>query len=431
MRERRMNPVDGRNGLGRVWPWFALAVLLGVSITWHLTGSIYVSLHLPFLVPLLLGWWGWRFGTSMWSVGLVVGMLSIVAVDFLPIPWFSVSVGYLDQGPVALAAFMVGASARDGSVSRAEGSGTRGSGLLTVVVVMLALVGSEKVDLVESTSIGAIEFNIGLAASLVVLAMILGRRLSRIPDWGGDGDVVRHMCRLGLGLMLLASIVLGARWAVGELGTTRVLFGLPPYGVALAICFSLTALDVLDWRIASVTLLAAVVLYAGLSCLDVVLVSEVPIPGAAGNLLSAVLLGALVAVWWRRRGPNPMKGWPTPALLASILLLQLFAWHVYPDGYGRHGDYLALGGVAFIGGLAWRGRGLVAMPLIVMTAMLLSNVLHESFAQGGGMLSALAHVGMFVFPYAFAGVLASGDYRYADLVGIRRRGSVRASASVP
>jgi hypothetical protein len=208
--------------------------------------------------------------------------------------------------------------------------------------------------------------------------------------WARDHGVGPGVVPAALGLAVL---VLGVR---AELFVVPLAasFGGGPSAASLILnagAFLVAASGIYDWR-----RLAGVL--GPLLALELLFAFE---PGVVASI-SAVLLGAALGPFWRSRGERGVAAGRAAAFLLALLALQAFA---LPVSY----EPLVTGGIAFLGGLVWRFRGLLALPAalgLLYAARLLTTV--EKLEPMDLILAVLlAPIGFHAFVFAFFGLLAS------------------------
>jgi hypothetical protein len=426
--------VGAINGSGSAWGWLPLALLLGVSVTWFLSETTYISAHLPFLLPLMMGWWGRRFGASALWPALTIALLSTVVVDVIPADALHVILGFTDQAPVALAAFLVGLYSHGLRHQVSSDARMGPQWLLATILFLLAVVGSYELEYADLAGFADLRINAGIGATLIILA--LGARMQRRSlnmAWRTSSGRMIAVLGLCVSLVLLVALLFDGRVDLGEYDSDSLLMlvsvwiGLSSHGVILAFSFMITATKMLSWRYATVALLLSLPTHVLIWLLGA---TAEPVPILLNQYVSAALLGALVSTWWCGCGSSRLRGWPTPALLAVILVLQFFGGRVSATYYTLQGDIVVLGGVAFVAALVWRGKGLVAMPTMILLLTLLAHATGPEQIRGD-VISVLVHVGFFIFPYAFIGLLASEGHSWRLPFGFSPRRSASHAEATP
>ena len=122
--------------------------------------------------------------------------------------------------------------------------------------------------------------------------------------------------------------------------------------------------------------------------------------------ICAALLGVVFRPFLLNWEIAPIRLWRTAVFLGAVLTLHYAVVPFYsPPGYARD-HVLILGGVAFIGALVWRGKGLVALPLLILLGAVVAYPL-VSDSLNGDLLGRLLRVAGLIFPFAFLGLLAN------------------------
>ncbi len=397
-----------------IWPWVVLGFLLGLGVTLNLTELIPIKLRPAYLLPLLTAGLAARFGHRAILPIVTFGLLAIFALRLnieyilridLEIP----GTVYLLAVAAALAFYRPATPEVAPSALQPYWRWCVWTGL---AALWLAVLSDWRVPLAPD---GGIRMRVDMGALLFLVAVAAAlRREWWLTLWQRRGGDRAALLMLVAAIALLVDIRYGGdvlSFGFGLVGARAVFY---------VACFALAAWRILDWRL-MLALLVAV--YLGDDWVTRLWEAVATSPESAGDGavresrpradgeyrrliygLSAIVLGATIAPFWRTRHSDTLRYARTPLLLAAVLALQFAALPaaVYGSGFS-----LALGGTAFIAGLVWRVPGMLLAPIIIQLSYLLSYV---SF--GEPMLSmrpavAMAYLGCLAFTFGYAGLLCN------------------------
>jgi hypothetical protein len=218
-----------------------------------------------------------------------------------------------------------------------------------------------------------------------------------------------------------------------------------PGGWLLTLCFVFSAFKVLDWR--SQIGLLALSYFGEMAASHYSAIGELLHPTPVGgstevivtfsayhawpqliHCASATLLGAVVSPFWCRREIAPLRNRLTPIFLSVVVGLQFIAADAYSTG--AH-NALVLGGVAYLGGMVWRVKGIVVVPPIIQMCCLLS---YAAFGDdeylAGSSMSEMIRLGATAFTFAFFGLLSNRYDRSHENSGGGARATMPVNARV-
>ena len=408
----RISEASSKRGRGVVlWLWLAFGLLLALSLTVTLAsgdhGELAATIAPSWWLPLLSGWIALSLGARARVLWLLLSAIAVV--DFVYEP-FSAEMFRLEYGIWGYAFFAAGAAQvlnpQTPRTALQLRSWWRWSLAASIVFILAA--GSYIVALVDGDD-GWLHASPAAAGALLVLASAVRWRATIAERIARDGTIA-----LGLELLAVSIVATGLVFSASMQSDDWPLhayFGLAPRGLALALCLAAAVSGWLRVRaLVAALLLAFVAAWAFAEhTAQVVRMFIDPV--------SVVLLGSMMARWQIGGDAIPAASWRNLACLVAILALQFLGNQVLLPPYAAEADELVLGGVAFAGALIWRMRGLVAIPLMILLVSTLSFAT-DSTAPISEMASSLVRYGIIVFPYALAGLLASGYDRIGNLFAI-------------
>jgi hypothetical protein len=168
------------------------------------------------------------------------------------------------------------------------------------------------------------------------------------------------------------------------------------YGALIALAFVLAVWELLDWRWMLLVLTAVLAVEnAWLAWTP----EEEPLAVFTPPHV-AVLAGAALSPFWRSKGAGTIDSSRAGWFFLASLVLQAVAM-----GCGNF-DTLVWGSIAFLGGLVWQFRGLVAAPLLLVLACF-AGALVDPDELAPSLPLRLASIGAIGFVFAFFGLLAN------------------------
>lgn len=404
------------------WAWFPLVVLLSFSVHWAMAHRLGVELRPGMLLPILTGWLALRHGPRrMIGFMLALGVLGTlgsglhisdrISIDFGVSSWHYI----LALGT----AFSLGRETLSRTLR--EILHARWRWLRWLVLIALWFVAFLDWDLqwaldgpihvaVDPALIalyGLLIFSVNWPASMPNVRVALGAPDSP-PGWLAISLFVL-LCVAGL-IYLKIGIAFVSVW----FGFRS---GLP---LLTAIAFLLTVTGTVDWRI----VIAAIL---GFFAIDSLVSWFAQAQDAASTLervgptlgetlwretryladaVGAVLLAAALSPFWRTLEPDVLANRRTRGFLLAILIVWLLGLAGGGHTVGGVGAML-LGGVAYVAGLLWRVRGLLAGPLILQICFLASLFFHGAEGADGLTAYQITNIAIATFPFAFFGFLSN------------------------
>ena len=418
-------------GWGSCWVWLPLGLLLAVSVYSSLTDILEVSFEPALFVPVWAAFLTFRFGHRALSPLLVAAIFLVfnMSVHF---DYTRLRLGFLTD------AFLVAAFAAL-AFCRLEASALSEKYLAshwrwTTLLAAAALAVAAMTPRVLSTFIGeaiAIHWDVGaiLAALLLAASLRWPGALTSLRDDLARGSAIGRTLMWCFVILFAGGMLVVITFHVSD--WLNLFYGFSYAEPWLkALCFVLAATSAVKLRWLLLLLLVAYVGDTALDQFSAALQSPPPSPGPVGddtvdiitpsaggplealenyharavmiNGATAAVLGAVVAPYWSNQRVAPLAR-SASLLLGAVLVLQFVG---LPAGSGSDFSFhaLSLGGVAFVGGLVWGGRGTIAVPIIIQLCCLLS---YAAFgADLRAILSEAARFGAIAFPFAYFGMLA-------------------------
>jgi hypothetical protein len=419
---------------GSPWGWFPVAMLLALVLYWAIGDALRIRVELYLFLPLLSGWLASRFGSRLTSFLLALAPICILSFVASLFPAFSIRLG-IPLWVYVLAAFTAVSFARPrwgrlpAGVFEARWRWLR---WLTLVAVWLAVFKHR--DLLWKLSD---TFQIGINPGFVLLMLVLAASLQwptlsawfRTVFWRGS-HAPRKLLTCGLFAMLVLASLLHFRWEFVDAISLRFGFS-SAYALVPVAAFLLAAFAILDWRLVVASLVAffaseVVVSWLG-ETLAVLSDKSAVAQGAAvtrealgARLLSgayvdwaglkraiaAVLLGVAIAPFWQHQNPASLRTRRTHLFLFLALVVLFFGM---PNYFYRLGatSLMLVGGAAYVIGLNWQGRGIIAGPLLIQMLYLLSLIVRCTDQRCGASAYELVNIGLIAFAFAFFGLLSN------------------------
>jgi hypothetical protein len=436
------------NDSGSPWVWLPAGLLLALWAYVPLTDIFEFNFEPGLFLPVWAAFMTFRFGRRAAGPLLVAGFFVLVGAT-VNIDYIQMSAGIpVDIGLVAIfAAFAFCRSEATVSHSRPLVHSSRWTVLLAVTVLAVTAMAPPIVDtdvvrdLTVRLDVGAI-----LAAVILAAGLRWPNVLSSLRDCTAGNGTLGRILMWCLVILCIGGLLLTIDFEAADWLTLH--FGFSYAGSwLLALSFGLTATRAVSLRwLLTLLLIAYVVVVIGHQLIEL-LPSPPPAPppppaprqsgeislesiivtgsplvpstvlggyrawAALINGATAAILGAVIAPFWNERRIAALAHGSVPFLLGAVLVLQ-FVGH--PAGAERNWSFypLALGGVAFVGGLVWGGRGAAAAPLIIQVCCLLSYAAFGSDLRGD-IMSETARLGAISFPLAYFGMLARRATREA------------------
>jgi hypothetical protein len=229
--------------------------------------------------------------------------------------------------------------------------------------------------------------------------------------------------------ILLAALLIQVQ--LPSIGVISVRYGLASSLNLLTVaCFAATAFGLLDWR----ALVAMLVIVFGAAWVGTHFWIPMPVRflssygKEAGEIVagwvhagepeiymlssavSAALFGRAIQPFWLRKEIVTLQQPQTLWLLTAVLSIEFIILPVASKGMFASFHTLLLGGLAFMAGLIWRRRALVAAPLSILLCYMIGFVV---YTQRGLSLSftEMGDFGIIAFPFVFFGVLLGEHLR--------------------
>lgn len=417
---------------GSPWAWLPLALLLATNAYWSITPLLAVQLDLSLLIPVLSGWLASRFGPRIAPFLLTLGLVSLLG---LATPAFS---GFWARWGIpswiyALAILAAIAFSRPkwnrpaAKIFRAPWRWLR---WLAVIAVWLAVF-EDRAFRWEASETLQVGINPGFV--LLVLALAASVDWQAVFAWfravfvRGNG-ILHRVLPTALTALLVLAFLVHARWVLPD--GFAVSFGFSS-GQALVpvVAFLLAASGLVDWRL--IVALLGLFFASGFAvpwlgdAIAMLLRDTSDLAGDATRArqlgqsyvdwaglvraLAAVFLGVALSPFWRHQDPDALRTGRTSLFLFLTLALQFFGMPVYSSQLGSTGLML-VGGSAYVMGLRWQVRGIVAGPLLIQLVYLLAFSLRCLHSGCGANALDLVNIGLVAFPFAFFGLL-SNRYR--------------------
>ena len=427
---------------GSPWAWFGLAVLMAFTVSWTMSYELRIVARLYLFLPLLAGWLAIRFGLVVLWLMLAVAPVSVFTLSWRLFDTLSISI-HIPLWVYILAVLTAVAFARPrDTLGSAHIFTARWRWLRWLLPVALWLAVFKYRDFLWSVSDTLrIGFNPGFVLLLVVLAASI--KWPAVCMWGQARFSLRDKSlRTALIAAAIALLVLGfllyLRWNVSDQVSMRAGF-ISAYGLVSVLAFLLVAFAILDWRLTVILLAVFFASEIAVSWLGetfgALLSGE---PGmsngaaeganASGTVplsyayfewrsfiqaTAAVLLGAAMAPFWRDQNPVSLCTRRTRAFLFLALLVLCFGMPGYYSSIGSTGLML-VGGAAYIMGIIWQMRGIVAGPLLIQMLYLLGLAVRCADHGCGADAYELINIAFVAFVFAFFGLL-SNRYRAFNL----------------
>jgi hypothetical protein len=380
-----------------------------------------------------VGWLASRFGPRIWSLVFVIGLLAVFApgarlssdnsdIEAWLNPNFSID-------SYALALLTAAAFSRPPLTVPSTALLPRLRPMfwlaLSAFLLTAARSATYTVNISKRTgiTIGAV-----LGAAIPLICLITALSIPRhqvITPWRAKHKWSRGALVGAWGLLLAASLVVKIRyadvpWDALKEPRIRLSFG-DVYAIALApvMCFWATVTSFQSLRVLIVVLAGWLLLGFGLSHLHTG--AGGGLPAAAWQMewqgstlgmtvldcVSGALLGTVLSSFWTQRNTAPLRNWRTPAALAAVLIIEFFGPLLFSHRFfGLSCSIVILGGVAFIAGLVWRGRGLI-VPLIIGLCLMVTWVAFDPDLSPELVATDLIQVGAVTFTFAFFGMLSN------------------------
>lgn len=424
--------------------WLWLGILLSISVFWAQSFYFTVSIYAFLFVPLLTGWLASRYGPRVVRLLLALGLLSIFEIYLQLLDRISIRFTI----PLYIWFLAIGTAVAFSRPRFAWAAACIYKGrwcwLKWLLPVSLWLAMSDA-DIFPWQITGSFEWTIadsfeigttpGFVLLLIVLAASVNWKEMLVYFQASFLDSERTFFSallIGFAALLMLAFVCHFQWGVFNMLTLYVGF---PYGdnIVPVIAFLLTVSGRVDWRLMLAFLVVfffsnLVVTWIGKSLeanFSIVhIIPETPAEFIASDYsyyvdiqgmtssISAALLAVAIAPFWHRQDPASVRTTRTGIFLVLALFVLFFGWWLPELYYGVHSgigdvELMIVGGVAFIAGVIWQVRGIIAGPLIIQLFYLFALVVLCSGDNCHELAYEQVNIGMVAFPFAFFGYLSN------------------------
>lgn len=401
------------------WGWLPFALLLGGWGHLVLAEELSLAWEPGWFIVLLGAWLGGEYGWPALKPMLLVGVFAVFTIYFDLSPAFTIGHGFgVIDYLLALAACAAFARNRDGlpaNSSELIRKWWRPAFWLAMFVLAVTVHKDNNIEYGEMVVWTC------WPGALLALAILMSPM-----NW--VGVMQRLRTQLSMPIVVILIVTVAAALSVTVYGTfdedgggPGFYFGLSlPNEWLILLSFLAAAGRWVDWRLLIGLLFAGFIaaMVSGSGAEDLAALAPIPLRedvDAGLMILSwrsfidsicAVLLGTVLSPLWLSWSVAPMRTWRTAVFLGAVLVLQYVVIPLYsPEGSSRD-NILILAGVAFVGALVWRGKGLLVFPLLLLLCPIVAAPL-SSDEVGPGLLDGLLRVGGLIFPFAFMGLLSN------------------------
>lgn len=425
------------------WHFLVIALSFEILLSSYEYDTFSLALGGQAFIPVLTAALAWRYGVRVLSVLLLIAFLSALGI-LGEMELLNFRLAFYFGQPWSITLLATGTAVtfcRPGQLESIFGDmHRRWKTLRWLVLIALWFAvfksGMPEWELSDSLTL---ESNPALVVLLALLAASIDWRKLRteLQPVQDVLSITRAQWFLVLGVLILFTLPFGIDWDVTDSLSIHIGFA-TDFGILIALCFLLPVFGLLDWRL---TMVLAVVFFIGIDPalswvvesgsasmqppsepasvlirdeLEEVLVSaSLRAPTVFGFhrlqpevtcAICACLLAAAMAPYWHSKSADSLQPGRTGIFLLAILLV-FFAG--YPITWVSVGwlSGLVLGGVAFVTGLVWSIRGMIAITMFIQLLYLL-----KLFAIGPEDNWVpdlrLVELGLLVFPFAFFGLLS-------------------------
>ncbi len=428
---------------GSPWAWLPLSLLLSISIVWLLTDTFTFRFAPDIFVVILAGWLASRFGPKIIGFMMALSLLSVFGLeaelsDRIVRMRFGISDAAFFLALCAAMAFS--RPALSTATSAVSSEKWRWLKWLLPIALWIAIFADRGPYLGFGDNI-SIGINVGFALTAILLVTCADRiavaAIYRSLFLASGRRLHKIVMSLVVALIPLAFVL----YADFELfDSVQANFGFRDSLAAMTVlAFALPAWGIVDWRIMIAIL---VVCFAGdwavtwaIDTITAAFPAEPVVPTSSASLgdgggleeivvravrrppwlpqpglvygICATLLAVAITPFWRTRDPKSVIS--RDAGIFLLLVLVVFYVGSIVSSLGQNAiSLMLLGGVAYVMGLVWRVRGIIAGPLIIQFCHLLSvAVFFPKYYMFGIAASDMFAIGLIAFPCAFFGYLSN------------------------